>query len=188
MADEFMDQLKDDSADIFAKIIAGEDLDINLDIEKIDEVFVSVVNLRFYRMGDYKRASMVIYVEDSRFTDEDFDQVFGMYEQVQDETWTLEFVQTFMKKVATTLASLKFDAMTTTFVKCSRKRKCWEFLNCDNVKMKHGSCACHCEENTRRKTWCGHYLCLRCEQQIKFVGKVKPCPICRKTIDEKIEE
>jgi hypothetical protein len=179
MSDEFTTQLENDSADIYARIMAGEDvISVDVDIKEIDEVIVEDVCIHFYGTG--KSASMEIYVTDSlsgRF------RGFEMEDQV--EMVTLENIQVFMKKVATTLRSLRFDAMSTTFVKRPRKRNCWEFFECETVKMEHGSCACHCGGVTRRKTKCGHHLCLRCEQKIKFNDDVKPCPICRMTIDER---
>lgn len=152
----------------------GDDccFELKLPIAKIDGVAVHRPRISFRK----DMVSMTITINGGFDEEVIFEKIVRYKEATE---LTLEFIQEFMKNVASTLKSLRFDAFTTTFVERPRKKRCWEYFEADTVQMKHGPCACQCGEVTRRKTPCEHHLCLRCEQRIVWVSGRQSCPICR---------
>jgi hypothetical protein len=76
-----------------------------------------------------------------------------------------------------TLASLKFNRMTSTFT--SKPIMDWSFLESETVKLKYDKC-CVCFETTTVKTDCGHTLCHPCYDKIKMDEEGSTlCPLCR---------
>jgi hypothetical protein len=178
MSEKFEAMLMADGEAIYAKIMAGEEkVSTTVPVAKIDGVAVVEVSFHITK----NNAGMILSGRDPLDQDDDY-IMFAKNENV--EEFTLKMVQTFMKKVESTLQSLRFDAMSTTFVENPRKRKRWELFECETMKMDHGPCVAGCGESTRRKTDCGHHLCLRCHQNIKWVSGHKPCPVCRESIEE----
>lgn len=146
--------------------IIDEVFSIDLDgIKSIDGVIVD--NVRFFSDGGDDTGMEIVVIDNAKRS-----IAFKcFFELMQVEEWTLNVFQTLMKKVKSTVQSLQFDAMTTTFTTDNqRKRKLSEFFSsfseCESVC---GPCGNRCGESTLRKTACGHHLCLRCEQKYASV-------------------
>ena len=102
--------------------------------------------------------------------------------------YLLDDLEKLLKQVVKELPSLRFNAFDTTFGPPPRKRSRITFVNCDSITMNYGECECLCQAETRRKTKCGHFLCLKCQDKIKIVARERPCPACRSNLVPNFED
>lgn len=85
---------------------------------------------------------------------------------------SIEFVESSVKSIVSTLNSIRFDAFSSQFV-LNKKRYRDDYAS-DDITLKYDKCPV-CFELTCRKTVCNHFLCLPCDRKVKF----GVCPVCR---------
>ena len=148
-----------------------------IDMEKIDDVGV---NNRIY----FNRVSIIFDVEG---TMEGHTMHTITIPRTNTKEYVLEDIEKLLKQVVKELPTLRFNAFYTTFGLPPCKRSRIRF-NCDSITMNYGECVCLCQEETRRKTKCGHFLCLKCHEKIKIVARKRPCPACRSDLVQNHED